>query len=365
MGNKNISYVIILIILALLFGSCSNDNETAPQVDRISVGTMNVDGLPVSVPLGWLGQMVKKILPDVLPVPIDADGNLIVNAGGPGENGSKLIGQKIKAKDWDVFGLNEDFNYHNEIWSSLDGYSRGKYMGKFDASQIEEVIGKVLLKQPLFEIDGLEFGARTKYQVCDETIRKWVPEAIFGYFTDSQDSLTTKGFRYYQVKLDEQASVDFIILHADAGNSEGAVRAREAAFNQMYEFIVNEIKTNNPLIVMGDFNSLYVRDRMEELFLKRLNDSGIFDAHDVWVEYYNNGVFPECKNTHDDDSSLPVTKDCEMIDKIVYANRKNNANITLKLESAANVLDFVYDDDKTKQLADHYPMEASFLINRK
>lgn len=360
MNIRSLLYVIVLAIPELLFVCCSNGNEHRLQVDRICVATMNVDGLPVSIPLGDYGNLIKELVPS-FPIEIDEDNNMIVNPGGPGAEGSRRIGKKIREKNWDVFGLNEDFNYHDEIWSSLDGYSMGRYMGRFEG-ELGDIFQKVLLNKRLFDIDGLEFGAKSQYKVSGEVIRPWIPEAVYGYLTNSQDSLTMKGFRYYQVRLDEQATVDFIVLHADAGMYKEDIKAREAAFGQLYDFIAKEIVTDNPLVIMGDFNCFYKRDRLKELFIDRLNAADDLVAGDAWVEKNNGNVYPACGQESADDDHMDVTEKSEMLDKIIYVNRKN-APIKLRLESVSNVLGFT--DEDGKQLSDHHPIEAAFAVERK
>lgn len=342
-----IFYVLPVIFLAVActFDNC--DELPVQQVDRISVATYNVDGLPVSYPLEGYGLILKPIS-SLLHLNIDEDFNLEINPGGPGAENSELIGKKISERGWDVFGLNEDFNFHEEIWKSLDGYNQGRYMGSFGGDK-GDVLRKVLAKKRLFDIDGLEFGARKKFRMDGEVIRPWIPEAVFGYLTNDSDSLTVKGFRYYQVHIDEQTAIDFIVLHADAGSAVGDILAREAAMGQLYDFIKTEVDSVNPLVIMGDFNCRYSRDNLKGLFIDRLNADPALKAADAWIEMKNAGTA----------SLLDQT---EMLDKIIYVNRQN-APVALRLVSASNVLDFV--DEDGKQLSDHHPLEATFDIIRR
>lgn len=365
---------MMVLSVAFLTAGCSNGDESEPEskIDRFKVATLNVDGLPLSVSLGkpeelgvfggFLKILESMIDTSAVHIRIDGEGrySVMLNPDGPGEEGSELIGEKIRERRWDVIGFNEDFNYHDEIWRSLDGYSAGTYMGKITGN-LEELISRIISRKILFDIDGLEFGIRKPYAMNNEVIRPWVPEAVYGYMTNCQDSLTMKGFRYYQLCPDSQTSVDFILLHTDAGYEEEDARAREAAYNQLYKFITEEIITNNPLVIMGDFNSLYVRDRLKELFIDRLNATPNLEARDVWVEYLNGGEYPEYRHFLIDDDQFDITENSEMLDKIIYVNRRT-APIRLKLESAANALSFTYADGKP--LSDHYPLEAEFVIER-
>lgn len=343
--------------LALLVMACSDGplGEPEQRIERIRVATYNVDGLPIVVPLGTYGDFIKQLLPEA-PIELDDDNNLIVNADGPGEKGSRMIGENIREKDWDVFGLNEDFNYHEEIWNSLAEYTSGTFLGRFEG-ELSDVLRRVLARKTVAETDGLQIGVRKPYDVSGELIRPWNPDALNGYLTHSQDSLARKGFRYYQVSFDRNTTIDFIVLHADAGTSRGDILAREAAFGQLYSFITEEIRSDNPLIVMGDFNSMYERDRLKSLFIDRLNIEAGLEASDVWVEKMNGGAFPEYDPSNYTGSV--VTESSEMLDKIIYVNRRN-APFRLRLESADNVFGFEHEDGR--DLSDHHPIEAVFVI---
>lgn len=349
---KNKAAHLVLLMSMLLASGCDkSDKEEPSKIEDITVATVNVDGLPVSVHIGYIAQLVKGIVP---PEFIDVETeSLLVNPDGPGTEGSLQIGQKICEKDWDVFGLNEDFNYHQEIWKALDGYSNGTYQGRFEADDLFSLIPKLFNQETLFNIDGLGFGVRKKYSIVKEIVRPWAAGALYGYLTNDQDQLTTKGFRYYQVRFDKQTMVDFITLHADAGSDNEDIQARQVAMGQLYDFITTEIATDNPLVIMGDFNCYYMRDSLKELFIDRLNANPGFEAGDAWIECTKGGVYPAHA-----DAAVPLD---EQLDKIVYVNRKD-AQLRLKPASAAKVTDFT--DANGGQLSDHYPLQATFQIER-
>ena len=326
----------------------------------LKVATFNVDGLPVSLPLGALiGGFVKSL--NISGVRVDNDYNVYINEEGPGVEGSKTLSAKIAGMDWDIFGFNEDFNYHNEVWSCLDKYSRGTYKGGFEADGLEYValVAKALVQKPLFDIDGLEFGVKSdSFSMSGEKIVAWDSDAVYGYYSNDNDGLTKKGFRYYKVDVEKDgvsAQVDFIILHADAGDEAEDIKARENGYAQVLEF-VKGLNSNAPMIMMGDWNTKYYRDRFKSLFIDNLNAMKGISVSDAWVECCNGGVYPEYGSQSM--VSGPVATR-EMLDKILFLNR-DSSPVSLKVVSMDNVTDFTKADGT--QLSDHYPAEAEFRL---
>lgn len=303
------------------------------QGQLLKVATMNVDGLPAEV----------KALGITIPI----------NTGGPGETFSPRIGEKIMEHDWDVWGWNEDFNYHEALLSTMSGYETSTYRGAFESST-RAALG-ILAGTWRFDIDGLLLGTKSPISFGHEDIVAWRADAVSGYLTNDQDSLTKKGFRYYQVHIDPQHTMDVIILHADAGVHQQDIMAREAAMDQLMSYIKKNTDPKHPLIVMGDFNCFYHRDRMKELFIDQLNAMEGCEARDVWVEYFYNGEFPPYGEPYEQ----YYLETMQMLDKIIYVNREE-APFRLELVEARNGIDFVKEDGS--ELADHYPMEATFSM---
>lgn len=342
----------------------SNITKASFEIRRtasLRVATYNVDGLPVFLPLGdgWLGKFVKSL--DQTAASIDDNYNLYINKEGPGADGSAIIGAKIAGKGWDVFGLNEDFNYHYDMCPYLKDYSWGTYKGGFnvDEDKIFSLFIKFLARSPLFNIDGLELGVKTSCcKMSSETMVQWNPDALYGYLTNYSDELTKKGFRHYQVEVNKsgiKANVDFIILHAEAGDEPEDIKARENGYAQLVEFIKG-VDTGNPMIMMGDWNSRYYLDNFEKLFIGSLNAIEGVHVKDAWVEYCNGGNYPQYGGPA---GVQPDKSKAEELDKILFLNR-DSAPIELELISAGTVTDFV--NGNGNQLSDHYPVEAEFKI---
>ncbi|MCQ2176569.1 MAG: hypothetical protein MJY41_01360 [Bacteroidales bacterium] len=326
----------------------------------LKVATFNVDGLPVSLPLGSIiGRFVKSL--DISGVRVDDDYNVYINEEGPGVEGSKALSKAIADKHWDVFGFNEDFNYHNEVWSCLDGYSRGKYQGGFEADGLEYValVAKALIQQPLFAIDGLEFGVKSDcFSMSGEKIVSWNSNAVYGYYSNDNDGLTKKGFRYYKVAVNKDgisAQVDFIILHADAGDEAEDIKARENGYAQVLDF-VKGLDSTAPLIMMGDWNTKYYRDNFKALFIDKLNAMKGISVRDAWVECCNGGTYPEYGVQGMNQRPVETR---EELDKILFLNR-DASPVRLEVVSMDNVSDFI--DTDGSQLSDHYPAEAEFRL---
>lgn len=286
------------------------------QDAALKVATYNIDGLP------------QQLI------------GISINIDGPGSKGTQQIAEKLAASGWDVIGMNEDFNYHDQLSTMTSTYNFQTHSGRVTASLA--AIAGILAKTYRFGADGLELATKKGIKVENEKIVPWKADAVCGYFDHANDSLTTKGFRYYTLTLSGGRMLDLIILHADAStpwDAKGDILAREAGMDQLYEFISGKVDTQNPMIIMGDFNCLSVRDRFQELFIDRLNSMPGVSAKDVRLDL--NGE--------------------EEFDKIIYMNR-DDAQFVLTPTHYEIVRDYVWNDDESRQLSDHYPVTASFDI---
>lgn len=306
-------------ILALITMAWLTANAFAQTpVTQFSVATLNVDGLPPQ--LSALGLTIK------------------INPEGPQEKYTAVIGQKLMEKNWDVIGLNEDFNFHDVLMQNMSGYQVMTHSGKFESSTAAAL--GILARRWRFKTDGLELLVKRPMNAYNEDIQAW--NDCYGYFDHDNDSLTMKGFRRYEVDIDSKVTIDVIILHADADDYIQDIRARELQMNQMMDYVEKNIKCNHPLVIMGDFNQFYERDRLQELVIDRLNNNKSINARDAWVEY---------SKEHKD---VP-----EMLDKILYVNRQKS-DYKLILTEFGNGYDFLRDTGEP--LSDHYPAFAYFDV---
>ena len=227
---------------------------------QLKLITYNIDGLPETLdladlpwilkPLAWIYKLIK--------------GTTIVtinNNTGRQENIEK-IASYLESSDADIIALQEDFNFHDTMLSKLGNtYSCGTYLGGFDPSKIfSNTEWLTYFPLPRFKCDGLNiFTKNGKMSFSNEAIVSWAKSC--GYFRHANDALTHKGFRYYQVAVDNETTIDVYIIHMDAyfyiGETVKAPRdlkARKAQLRQLVNHILYN-GSNNPTIILGDTNS--------------------------------------------------------------------------------------------------------------
>ncbi len=311
-------FMFFVFFLAVAIGvSAQNQNR------EIKVATFNVDGLPPT--LSAVGLTIN------------------INPEGPQEKYTKVIAQKLMEKSWDVVGLNEDFNYHDVLTSNLSGYQVMTHGGRFEASAL--IALGILARTYRFKTDGLGLLVKQPMRAYNEYIKAW--NDCYGYLDHDNDSLTLKGFRHYEVDVDDQVTLDFIVLHADAHGAEQDRQARVKQMAQLMDYVESSIKCNHPLIIMGDFNTRYDLQDLKGMVLDRLNNNKSIDARDAWQEYLRSK----------EHGNIP-----EMLDKIIYVNRQKS-DFKLILKEFGNGYDFLRDDGTA--LSDHYPAYATFEIEDK
>lgn len=314
----------------------AQDKDASTTVDKnFTVCPLNVDGLP------------EKIL------------GITINKDGKGADGAKAIGEYLKNRGIDVVALSEDFNYHNDLISTLgDGYKVGAYRGGISSGNYNANVS--------FNTDGLEFLTKTSAATfMNESWTEWNQKN--GKFANGSDELIRKGFRYYTVDFGNGVYVDFYTMHMDADVTE----ADNAARASQWEQLCNAIKTRNsghPVIVMGDTNSRYTRDDIYGKFINNLTAD--YDVEDAWVKLCKGGTAPTLG-----DAALVIPdaeklnseayKNYEIVDKVIYLNPKN---ATYKLE--ATTIDFDADNYQTTNsegnkelLGDHVPVIVNFHVS--
>lgn len=219
---------------------------------EIKIATYNIDGLPESLdlrklpwplkPISWL----YKAFRGTTCVTVNDNKNKAAN--------TEEISDKLADLKPDIIAVQEDFNYHTELFYCLPFYNNGKHTGGISFDNIR------WWPYPKFKTDGLNLLVNVATtHISDETIIPW--KKSHGYFSHANDKLTTKGFRYYSVKT-PNTLVDILVVHMDADFYDPVkcpdvskdVAARRSQFKQLAGAI-NQLGTNYPIIVMGDFNS--------------------------------------------------------------------------------------------------------------
>ena len=111
---------------------------------------------------------------------------------------------------------------------------------------------------------------------------------------------------------------------------------------------------------MGDTNCRYTREKLEELFINRINNDDRFEISDPWVEKAWDGKYPK----YNSDAIMATDKGgtyeypkAEIVDKIFYINN-TNSGVTLTADSYE--VDTSFTDDAGNPLADHWPVVVKF-----
>ncbi len=310
--------------------------ERIIQQGTFTAVALNVDGLPKTINYGV--------------------GHYDLNPDGPGEAGSKKISSYLSSKDYDFIGCSEDFNYNGSLMTSLDDrYSCGtirKTLNVFNLDFLDLLHGKIKV-----DTDGLNLIWKdSKVNASNESWTKWNDmEATDG------NQYVFKGYRHYDVELDEGAVIDVYILHMDAGG-DNATWSRESQWRQLADAI-NASDHSRAKLIIGDTNSRWTRENITSNFTERLSSD--FDMSDVWVEFYQNGIYPTTDMADMIDAGNPADyARYEIVDKIIYINPKATNTIHLEPQSFRIEQDYTYGyvdgtDDNTP-LGGHRPVVVLF-----
>ena len=300
--------------------------------DVFTVASLNVDGLPTYI------------------------GNIHINPYGPGGE-TVRVSQFLARKGYDFIGVQEDFNYDEELRSALEPeYSSGQWQGDIDLS-----FGKIwkVLFGDRFDTDGLRVFWRSQHVVEQEEAVAWYDS--YGKFDHCWDAIVRKGFRRCEVTLSGGQRIVVYNMHMDAGtdadeasgNDQGDIDARRSQWMQLRDYVLPRLD-ERPVILMGDMNSLYPRDSIQALFIDPINSTGSYLVSDTWVEYELGGQYPAVGT-----GDRHVAYDNgEVLDKILYINPVGG--LRLKLEAYRLETDYTYDD--VTPMGDHFPVSATFSI---
>jgi len=311
--------------------------------NRFTVAALNVDGMPQSIRIAGVY-------------------DLTLNADAQEEDGATAIGNKLRTMGYDVVGVSEDFNFHSELWTAAwndgaGGYNATTHRGKISVTA-STYAKYIVSESPLFDIDGLCLFYKMANVDADvlsnsESWTSW--NEHYGYADNGADGLIDKGYRYYLVQLADGTQFDLYIMHMDAEVSTGDIEARASQLTQLADAILAS-SNGRPIIVMGDTNCRYTRDRVKTLFIDAINADSRFTVKDPWVEYGQDGIYPACNGNSIMASEYGYRKG-EVVDKVFYINN-TESDIRLVAESYVQDLSFV--DDSGTALADHWPCVVEF-----
>jgi endonuclease/exonuclease/phosphatase family metal-dependent hydrolase len=313
----------------------------AQQAERFSVATLNIDGLP------------KKIL--------------VVNSNpdGPGGPGTVRIGNYFMKRGYDMMFMQEDFSYHGELAAVLeDIYNLDTWSGTVGIDLPDKKIDFLHLQNLQFECDGLMGAWKSGITVSGGQRTAWTDG--FGKFSHAADLLVTKGFRRYEVTLASGTAVVVYNLHMDAEAEEDTEEGksgpdRAARLNQWKQLrdAVMQSLDNRPVIILGDFNTFYFRDKVKETVIDDINASGKATVKDAWVELKNNGQYP----AYEEDNRIRDNREAEHkdepLDKVLYINPTGAEKILRAASYERDTVTYKYDG---KALGDHYPVSVTFEV---
>ena len=314
----------------------------AQETGTFSIATLNVDGLPQKI-------LVAKVNPD-----------------GPGGGGSVRIGRYLQKRGYDLVFMQEDFNYHEELTVPMeDDYQMDSWTG--DVGVDGHQIDFLHLQNHRFECDGLMGAWKNGITLTSTNRTSWT--ANFGKFSHALDEMVTKGFRRHELTLTGGQQIVVYNMHMDAGDTaderEGKDSldrdARLKQWNQLRNDILTRLDTR-PVIVVGDLNSYYCRDRIKSNFIDEIESTGRAKVYDAWVEQQNGGRYPDPVNgivCCETDGN--ILESGEVLDKVLYVNPTGGTEI----HAVSYQLDTAGYQHDGKMLGDHYPVSVTFQIGSK
>ena len=313
------------------------------MIKTITLVSFNIDGLPTTLDLNDLPWLLKplawiyKCFKGTTIIPINDNGFKRID--------TERIGMYLSSIHPDVIGVQEDFNYHNELMARLDkeDYVCGKYLGGFELSQLfKKTEWLTYFPLPRFKCDGLNIIVdRNKIDIKAENNKMW--KKSYGYFTHANDLLTHKGFRVYTLVVDNEIPLDVYIVHMDADFYNAVtcpdvtkdLEARESQLKQLVEYISSS-NTNHPIIIMGDTNS-YDKYEWDKANIQNNLISAVNSINGLTIQ-----------------EAIPTNySDC---DKLFYVNN-DKSEYKLSLEQCS------YDTEI--HLSDHFPLLTKLNIERK
>ena len=268
----------------------------------------------------------------------------LVNADGPGKNGTVTLGNKANSLGWDFLAVSEDFEYHTQLAAAMTNYSAGMYRGSVGLAQLGQKA----------DTDGLCFFWKKGLTVTGETMVEY--NDAEGDLTHDANTCIRKGFRHYVVTVADGVDMDVYITHMNtysgSGNTEESnayVKAVLSQLRQLRDYVLANLQTNKrPAIVMGDTNMRYTRHQVVDNLMTPMAQAG-FEVIDPWVTFHRGGVFPTWNTlslmtrSHyagDTENDICCSDDQrgEVVDKVWYINHPQSA-VQIEATSCQNDVD--------------------------
>jgi hypothetical protein len=314
---------------------------------KLKILSYNIDGLPEKLnlkelpwqlkPIAWIYELIKGTT------------EIKINDNSDKDKDTEAISKYLLLNNFDLIGVQEDFNFHDKLLTHIkELYNCGTHLGGFELSKVisnTEITS--YFPRPRFKVDGINLiSKKNRITVNKEDIVCW--DKSYGYLDHANDLLTHKGFRFYDITIDNYIDVDVYIVHMDADfyNPEKHtdvtkdVKTRKEQINQLLSYIFDKYVENKnkfgkikPVIIMGDTNS-YNKYEWDKENIKYLVDS---------INYFSK---LHCKE------AIPSNyDDC---DRLFIINHED-ADYRLEINSCEFNMTM-------QRYSDHYPLEITINI---
>lgn len=242
------------------------------------------------------------------------------SSSNPAKN-TKEISCRIRG--YTLVNVQEDFNYHADLYDACDDHNfRTATTGGMG-------IGSGLNTLSYLPFEDLQ---RVRWTACNGV-----------------DCLTPKGWSSVRVRLESGVYLSLYNLHSQAQTEEKDLDARRKNILQLLD-AVEKLSPDEAVIVMGDTNTRYTRSG---------DNIGEFLNHgfkDVWIERIRDGAVPQRGDPGLTDCSIPTSRNCEVVDKVLYRNSR-----LLTLEPQTFLMDRDgFTNAKGEQLSDHPPISVTW-----
>lgn len=226
-------------------------------MNKLRIVSYNIDGLPEKLnladlpwyltPIAWVYKVIKGTT------------EIRINDGSDRAEKIEEISEYLNSLNPDIIAVQEDFNFHKELMSSLTDYYDETHTGDIS---LKNLMSKTTWRPlPRFKADGLGliWKRGRGFFPATEDIVCW--NKSNGYTNHANDKLTHKGFRLYKLMMG-RCWILLYVLHMDADfyhpekcpDISKDVEARRSQILQLLEHIAKN-RYYAPVIIVGDTNS--------------------------------------------------------------------------------------------------------------
>lgn len=321
-----------MFLVALLVGLCMPTMAQTQTSYTFNVASVNVEGVP---------QMLKNGL----------DYEKTANEHAIGAAGTKIISQKIAMQSWSIIGLCEDYNFHTDLTSAINNYyyynnANPATLTSGSSRNNTDGLGILVAKSLGTANSGVKSNQYDHWEnpsggVNDSNREEYPNVADYSNpdeLSRTGDNWAYRGWRRYEVKLPNSAVIDVYILHMDAGEDTQSHHKNTVARHNQIKSLTSTVISNanslkRPAIVMGMTNSLYTREKLQELFIGAINANDNLTVNDAWVELIRGGKYPVYGTDAETPGNLYFDdQNGEVVNKIFYINN-SNSDYTIKANS--------------------------------